>query len=95
MEADAQEKGPKPGEGKDKGFTIIVNGRQKIVTEKKQTFEQIVALAFDTPPTGNNLEFTVTYRKGEDQKPGGTLVAGEFVNVKDGMIFNVTATDKS
>jgi hypothetical protein len=84
-----------PGEGHNKDITIIVNGRQKVVTEKELTFAQIVALAFDTPPTGANLVFTVTYRRGEGNKPEGTLVAGESVKVKDGMIFNVTATDKS
>jgi Multiubiquitin len=39
--------------------------------------------------------FTVTYRRGEGNKPEGTLVEGETVKVKEGMIFNVTATDKS
>ena len=39
--------------------------------------------------------FTVTYTRGEGHKPQGTLVEGETVKVKDGMIFNVTATDKS
>lgn len=39
--------------------------------------------------------YTVTYRKGDGHKPEGTLTEGERVKVKDGMIFNVTATDKS
>ena len=79
----------------DKEFTITVNGRQKVVTEKELSFEQIVALAFDNPPTGPNIVFTITYRRGEGNKPEGTLLPGEKVKIKDGMIFNVTATDKS
>lgn len=79
----------------DKVFTIIVNARPKTVTEKEMSFAEIVALAFDTLPTGQNILFTVTYRRGEGHKPEGTLVDGETVKIKEGMIFNVTATDKS
>jgi hypothetical protein len=84
-------------EGKDhnKKVTIIVNGRQKVVTKDELSFDEIVALAFDNPPTGENIVFTITYRRGHGQKPEGTLVKGETVKIKDGMIFNVTATDKS
>lgn len=91
---DAQEN-KHEGQGHDKEFTIIVNGRQKVVTAKELSFTEIVALAFDNPPTGQNIFFTVTYRKGEGNKPEGSLVTGETVKIKDGMIFNVTATDKS
>ncbi len=83
------------GQGHKKDFTIIVNGRQKVVTAKELSFAEIVALAFDNPPTGPNIFFTVTYRRGDGNKPEGTLVEGETVKIKEGMIFNVTATDKS
>jgi hypothetical protein len=33
----------------NKDFTIIVNGRQKVVTQKDLTFAEVVALAFDNP----------------------------------------------
>lgn len=91
---DSQEK-KQDERGHNKEFTIIVNGRKKVVTAKELSFAEVVALAFDTPPTGQNIVFTVTYRKGDDHKPEGTLVEGEKVKIKDGMIFNVTATDKS
>lgn len=79
----------------NKDFTIVVNGRQKSVTKKELSFAEVVALAFDNPPTGPNILFTVTYRRGEGNKPEGTSVEGDTVKIKDGMIFNVTATDKS
>jgi hypothetical protein len=76
--------------------TIVVNGRPKPWTEKHISFDQVVALAYDgNPPTGPDWEFTVSYRKGEDKKKEGTLVQGESVPVKDGMVFNVVATNKS
>jgi hypothetical protein len=81
--------------GHEKELTIIVNGRQKVVTAKELSFEEIITLAFESPPTGLYIVFTITYRRGMGNKPEGTLVKGETVKIKDGMIFNVTATDKS
>lgn len=78
----------------DKSVTIIVNGRSKVVPKEEMTFDEIVALA-DGLPTGPNVIYTVVFRRGDDKKPEGTLVAGESIKVKNGMIFNVTATDKS
>jgi len=80
----------------DRTVTIIVNARAKQTSEKRLTFEQIVSLAYDgNPPSGSNWEFTVTYSKGDEPKKEGSLLPGEDVKVKDGMVFNVTATDKS
>ena len=87
---------PENGNGPDKDITIIVNGREKDVAKNEElSFERLVSLAFDDPPTGQNIVFTITYRKGHGNKPEGTLTEGETVKAKDGMIFNVTATDKS
>ena len=79
-----------------KEFTIIVNGREKKVNKKELTYNEVVALAYDNnPPTGENIIFVITYRRGQGNKPEGSLVQGETVKIKDGMIFNVTPTDKS
>jgi hypothetical protein len=81
---------------REKTITIIVNGREKTVTERELTFDQVVKLAFDNPPYGTNTLFTITYRKsGSEHQPEGHLVEGGTVKVKKGTIFNVTATDKS
>jgi len=74
--------------------TIVVNGRKKTVTTKEISFDEVVALAFDNPPSGPNIVITVAYRRGHGNK-SGTLEEGQSVKVKDGMIFDVTATDKS
>ncbi len=91
---DMRERG-KESHGHDKEITIIVNGRKKEVKEKELSFAQIVELAFGSVPPNPNIVFTITYRPGEGHKPGGTLVEGETVKLKEGMIFNVTKTDKS
>lgn len=77
-----------------KTYSIIVNAREKTVNTDELTFDQVVRLAFDEPPTGENVQITVLYRRGHGNKEG-TLVAGQSVKVKNGMVFDVTATDKS
>jgi hypothetical protein len=75
-----------------KTFTIIVNGREKEVDHKVASFAEIVALA--NIPGDVNTVYTVTYKKGR-RGAEGTMVEGDTVKIKNGMIFNVTATSKS
>ncbi len=76
-------------------ITIVVNGRGVQVEEKELSFAQLVTLAFPSGTTGTNTIYTITYRRGHGEKPEGTLVETQSVKLKDGMIFNVTPTDKS
>jgi hypothetical protein len=78
-----------------KTFVIIVNTREKHVEGPSVTFDQLVHLAFDPVPTGPNVEFTITYRRGPAEKPEGTVAPDQTVSIKDGEIFNVTCTDRS
>nr|WP_269454737.1 multiubiquitin domain-containing protein [Shewanella sp. UCD-FRSSP16_17] len=59
------------------------------------SFEDIVLLAFSHIKPGDNTIYTMTYKKAVGNKPEGTLVAGEVIKIKSGVIINVTATDKS
>jgi len=79
----------------EKEYTIVVNGREKTVTATELGEDDLVALAYENPPTGELICFTITYRRGQGNKPEGTLDEGDTVKLKEGMIFNVTATDKS
>jgi len=90
----SNDKANEQGHGHDKAIEIIVNGRSKTVTKKELSFDEIVALA-DNLPTGENVIYTVTYRRGNGNKPEGSITKGETVKIKDGEIFNVTATNKS
>jgi hypothetical protein len=78
-----------------KTFTIRVNTEPFEVVERYQTFDQIVKLAYPVPPEGQNIMFTVMYRHGPKENPKGSLLEGQSVKVKDGMIFDVTPTDRS
>lgn len=76
-------------------ISILVNARRREVKPGKISFEQLVVLAFPTPPTGAQVAFTVSYRKGPPPRPEGSLVPGQSIHVIEGMTFHVTATDKS
>jgi len=82
-------------EERHKGFDIIVNAEQHHVEKKRITFEQVVKLAFPVAPAGQNILFTVTYYNGPKVNPEGVLTAGQTVKIKNGMVFNVKATDRS
>lgn len=87
--------GDKREHGEKKEITIIVNTRKKEVTAKDHSFTQVVELAFNPVPVGPNILFTITYRNGPRDNPQGALLEGSTVKIKEGMIFNVTQTDKS
>lgn len=76
--------------------TIIVNGVRHETQEKKLSFEELIQLAFGRYDAENNVAYTVTYScKNGNHSNKGILVAGDSVNVKEGMVFNVTKTTRS
>jgi Multiubiquitin len=77
------------------GLKIFVNSREEVVPKKHVSYDQIVKLAYPTPPDGQDPMYLVTYSKGPRANPSGTLVEGQKVKVKNGMIFNVKVTNRS
>lgn len=82
----------KPAEVK---FKIIVNAQEKEWDKPTISFEQVIVLAFGIYDPNPNIGYTVTYCRGHEPKPEGTMVKNSVVRVKNKMLFNVTATDKS
>lgn len=78
-----------------KKFTIIVNGRQRSTTKALLSFEDVVRLAYNEAPTGENILYTITYYRGPRENPEGNLLEGDTVKIKNGMVFDVRRTDKS
>jgi len=78
-----------------KEITIVINGTAKVIRKERLTFEEVIALAFDNPPTGDGVQFTVQFSRGHSDKPKGTLVEGQSVQAKEGMEFDVTPTNRS
>jgi hypothetical protein len=79
--------------GQNKVSTIVVNGRDREVSGQKISYAEVVKLAFPNDTTDDSVEYTVAYanHNGKD----GTLVSGQAVHVKEGMIFNVSKTNRS
>ena len=78
----------------DRDYAIVVNGELFTVEEETVSYDQVIQLAYPTPPFAEPV-YTVTFRKAH--KPHeGTLVAGQTVEVKKkGTAFNVIVTDRS
>jgi hypothetical protein len=79
----------------EKTYKIIVNAREHDFKGDEITFDQVIILAFGSVSTDPNIAYTVTYKRGHGNKPEGSMVKGDVVKVKEGMIFNATATNKS
>lgn len=78
-----------------KPITIVINGEQVDTVELKLSFEDLFKLAYPVPPTGENIHVTVDYGKGPKDNPKGSLKPGQSVPLKQGMVFDVVATDRS
>lgn len=77
--------------GQNKSYDIVVNGKQRTVTENSISYEQVVRIAFPDGPF--DILYTVAYANphGKD----GTLAPSQDTHVKDGMSFNVVKTNRS
>jgi len=74
---------------------IIVNAEQKTEHQHSLTFQDVVLLAFNPPPSGPNILVKVKYENGPHVNPEGSLQPGHSVQIRNGMRFHVTQTDKS
>ena len=87
-------------EDKDK-VAIVVNAREKVVASEELSsdgelsFDQVVGLAYDPVPSGQYIEFTMSYRNSLGRPPDGRLFVGQSVKIQNGTVFNVTYTDRS
>lgn len=78
-----------------RGFVIFINGKRRTTTKASLSFEELIALAFENPPTGEGVQFTIQYTRGPETSPAGTLLEGQSVKIKNGMEFDVTPTNRS
>jgi len=75
-------------------YTIVVNGRQKTVQQHKLTYEEVVKLAFPDAQFTETTAYTVGWTDPNGHRDGA-MVSGDFIPLKNGMVFNVANTDKS
>lgn len=81
---------------KDKKMvTIIIDGSPHEVGKDEITYVELVTLADHQYPQHPETTYSVTYKRGQGNKPEGTLSPGGTVRVKEGMVFNVSRTGQS
>jgi len=82
-------------EQEKKTVTIVVNGTPHEWPKGEITYAEVVTL--DVPDYAQHPEITysVKYKKGQGDKPEGTLSPGGSVKVKEGMSFSVSETGQS
>lgn len=85
--------GGNPGQGHT--VTVIVEGTAHEWPRDTISYEQVVTLEVPDYLQHPEITYSVKYKQGHGNKPEGTLAKGEFVRVKDGMIFSVSETGQS
>ena len=78
-----------------KTVTIIVNGTPHEEKKNEITYNEVVTLAFPDFPQHPERTYSVTYERGQGNKPSGILSPGGSVKVKEGMSFKVKHTGQS
>lgn len=78
-----------------KSVTIVVEGTEHEWPKGEITYEEVVTLEEPGYANNPNITYSVTYKRGQGNKPEGTLVSGASVKVKDGMRFSVSETGQS
>jgi hypothetical protein len=86
----------KDGEQKEQAVTIYVDGTPHQVPKKDDiSYAEVVTLAYPDYPQHPEITYSVTFTRGQGDKPEGTLPLGGSVKVKEGMRFNVNRTGQS
>ena len=78
-----------------KTVTIIVEGTEHKWPKGEISYAEVVTLEVPDYPQHPEITYSVTYKRGQGNKPEGTLAPGASVKVKEGMIFNVSETGQS
>lgn len=74
-------------------FHFTVNGEAKTWHHHRIDYDEVVKLAFPDEATGNEVRYSVTWKKPNGHE--GSLRPGQAVDVVDKMIFHVRNTYKS
>jgi hypothetical protein len=76
-------------------FNIVVNGKAKKVEHQLLTFDEVVKLAYPTPPAPGDIVYLVTFHNSDQVPKDGALVAGQSVKVRNGTQFDVKHSFRS
>ena len=80
----------------DQMVKIIVEAREvQVEKNKEMSYRDVVILAEGNYNEDPNVRYTVTYSENKHSQTHDLVDGGKTVKAKEGMIFNVTPTDKS
>ena len=84
------------GHPEKKKVTIVVEGTPHEWPKVEISYAEVVKLEVPSyNPEAPQATYSVTYIRGQGNKPEGILSPGSSTKVKDGMVFNVTETGQS
>lgn len=78
-----------------KTVTIIVEGTAHSWPKGEISYAEVVTLEVPDYAQHPEITYSVTYKRGQGEKPEGTLAPGASVKVKEGMRFGVSETGQS
>ena len=81
--------------GNEKIVTIIVEGTPHEWPKGDISYSEVVTLEVPDYPQHPDITYSVTYKRGQGNKPEGILAPGASVKVKEGMVFNVSDAGQS
>ena len=70
-------------------YNIVVNGKAKKVDHAVLTFDEVVKLAYPTPPESGDLVYTVTFHNADQEPKNSDLVPTQTVIARNGTSFTV------
>lgn len=83
------------GDPKDVTIDVVLNGELISVEKGRLSFSELAKLAFPKLFGRELIFFTVSFSRGPKRRREGVLLEGGKIRVVEGMVFNVSATDKS
>lgn len=76
--------------------TIYVDGTPHEVPKKDfLTYEEVAVLSDPGYQPGSGITYSITYTRGSNERPEGTLSPGGKVKAKEGISFRVNRTGQS
>jgi hypothetical protein len=70
-------------------YNIVVNGKAKKVDHTVLTFDEVVKLAYPTPPESGDLVYTVTFHNADQEPKNSDLIPTQTVIVRNGTSLTV------
>lgn len=76
-------------------ISIIVSGTQHKWATRTISYLDVATLFEPSAPKHPEITYTITYEQGPSANPEGVLAPGQTIQVREGMVFDVSRTGQS